>query len=264
MSSIPPEEPLNMPFLEHLLELRTRLLHIVIAVAVVLCVLMPFSYDLFSLLADPLLRFMPQGAQMIAIDVASPFFIPFKLTLVLAVTLCVPYIAYQAWAFIAPGLYQHEKNLVYPVLVSSTVLFYLGMLFAYFIVFPVIFNFMLSVTPQGVTMMTDITRYLDFVLVMFLAFGVTFEIPVATLILVRVGLVTTQTLSQQRSYIIVASFVIGAIFSPPDVVSQTLLALPMWILFELGLLIARILEKRPNTTANLPNVSPEKDESKLS
>ncbi|OUD16270.1 twin-arginine translocase subunit TatC [Thioflexithrix psekupsensis] len=229
----------SMSFVEHLVEIRNRLLQIVLVVLVILLALMPFANSLFSLLADPLLRFMPEGTQMIAIDVASPFFTPFKLTLVLAIFIAIPYIFYHVWGFVAPGLYDHEKQLMYPLLISSTLLFYLGMAFAYFVVFPLVFSFMISMTPDGVSMMTDISRYLDFVLKMFFAFGIAFEVPIATILLVRMGMVTPDELIEKRPYIIVAAFIIGMLMTPPDVISQTLLAVPIWILFEAGVFFSR-------------------------
>lgn len=234
----------NMSFVEHLVEVRNRLLQVVLAVLVVLLILMPFANALFSFLAEPLLRFMPEGTQMIAIDVASPFFTPFKLVLVLAILVCIPYILYHFWGFVAPGLYRHEKQLAYPLLVSSTALFFLGMAFAYFVVFPLVFHFMISMTPQGVAMMTDISRYLDFVLKMFFAFGIAFEVPIATILLVKMGIVTTDDLVQKRPHVIVGAFVVGMLMTPPDVISQTLLAIPVWLLFEVGVFFSRRFEAK--------------------
>jgi sec-independent protein translocase protein TatC len=225
----------EQPFISHLIELRNRLLRIVLAVAVVTLVLLPFSNFLFTSLSGPLTSHLPEGSSMIAIEVASPFLIPFKLTLVLAVFIAMPYVLYQLWAFVAPGLYQHERRLVLPLLASSTVLFYTGAVFAYFVVFPLVFAFFTSTAPTGVSVMTDISRYLDFVLTMFFAFGAAFEVPVVTVLLVWTGIVTQESLRQKRPYIIVAAFVIGGVLTPPDVISQTLLAVPVWILFELGL-----------------------------
>jgi sec-independent protein translocase protein TatC len=221
----------EQPFISHLIELRNRLLRIVLAVALITLVLMPFSNFLFTSLSGPLTSHLPEGSSMIAIEVASPFLIPFKLTLVLAVFIAMPYVLYQLWAFVAPGLYQHERRLVLPLLASSTVLFYTGAVFAYFLVFA----FFTSTAPEGVSVMTDISRYLDFVLTMFFAFGAAFEVPVVTVLLVWTGIVTQDSLRQKRPYIIVAAFIIGGVLTPPDVISQTLLAVPVWILFELGL-----------------------------
>ncbi len=225
----------EQPFITHLIELRDRLLRIVLAVAVITLALMPFSNILFTSLSGPLTAHLPEGSSMIAIEVASPFLIPFKLTLVLALFISMPYVLYQLWAFIAPGLYQHERRLVLPLLASSTVLFYTGAVFAYFVVFPLVFAFFTSTAPAGVSVMTDISRYLDFVLTLFFAFGAAFEVPVVTVLLVWTGMVTQDSLRKKRPYIIVAAFIVGGVLTPPDVISQTLLAVPVWMLFELGL-----------------------------
>ena len=224
----------GQPFISHLVELRDRLLRIVLVVAVVFLALMPFSNTLFSSLSGPLTAILPEGSSMIAIDVASPFLIPFKLTLVLAVFITMPFLLYQIWAFIAPGLYKNERRLVMPLLVSSTVLFYAGAAFAYFVVFPLVFAFFTSTAPEGVSVMTDISRYLDFVLTLFFAFGAAFEVPVVVVVLVWTGMATQESLRQKRPYIIVAAFVLGMLLTPPDIISQTLLAVPVWLLFELG------------------------------
>jgi len=244
MTDSPSQTPQGeMPFLAHLVELRDRLLKIILVVLAILLVLMPFANELFTVMANPLMRFMPEGTQMIAIDVVSPFFTPFKLALFVAVVLAVPYILYHFWAFVAPGLYDHEKHLALPLLVSSTGLFYLGMLFAYFVVFPIVFRFMISMTPEGVAMMTDISRYLEFMIKLFIAFGLAFEVPIATIIFVKVGITTPDALAQKRPYIIVGAFVIGMLMTPPDVISQTLLAVPILLLFEIGLFFSRIVAK---------------------
>lgn len=224
----------GQPFISHLVELRDRLLRIVLAVAVVFVALVPFANTLFSILSGPLMAHMPSNSSMIAIEVASPFLIPFKLTLYVAVFISIPVILYQAWSFIAPGLYRHERRLVMPLLVSSTILFYAGAAFAYFVVFPLVFQFFTSAAPDGVSVMTDISRYLDFVLTLFFAFGAAFEVPIVTVLLVWTGVATQQGLREKRPYIIVGAFVIGMLLTPPDVISQTLLAVPMWLLFELG------------------------------
>lgn len=234
----------EMPFLAHLVELRNRLLRIVLAVALVFLALFPFANDLYSMLAEPLLRHMPEGTSMIATEVASPFLTPFKLTLVLAIFVSMPVALYQLWAFVAPGLYQKERRFALPLLVTSTVLFYLGMVFAYYVVFPLVFGFFTSVAPEGVAVMTDISKYLDFVLKLFFAFGVAFEVPIATVILVWTGMTTPEALAEKRPYIVVAAFVVGMLLTPPDVVSQVLLALPMWVLFELGVLFSRTMVAR--------------------
>jgi sec-independent protein translocase protein TatC len=237
------------PFIAHLIELRERLLACIISVVVVFLGLSYFSADIYGLLAKPLLKSLPSGSSMIATDVASPFLTPFKLTFVVSIFVCMPYILYQVWAFVAPGLYKHERQLVFPLLASSSFLFYTGAAFAYFAVFPVMFAFFSAATPTGVTMMTDISRYLDFVLTTFLAFGLAFEVPLLTIMLVLVGIVTREQLVAARPYIIVGVFVIGAILTPPDIVSQCLLAVPMWLLFELGLLFSRMLSKRQQSFA---------------
>ncbi len=224
----------EQPFIYHLIELRDRLLRVVLVVAVVFLGLMPFSNTLFTALSGPLMAHMPKDSSMIAIEVASPFLIPFKLTLFLALFIAIPFVLYQLWSFVAPGLYRHERRLVFPLLVSSTVLFYAGAAFAYFVVFPLVFAFFTSTAPEGVSVMTDISRYLDFVLTLFFAFGAAFEVPVITVLLVWTGMVTQDGLREKRPYIIVGAFVIGMLLTPPDVISQTLLAVPIWLLFELG------------------------------
>jgi sec-independent protein translocase protein TatC len=224
----------EQPLIYHLIELRDRLLRVVLVVGVVFIALVPFSNTLFSLLSGPLMAHMPADSSMIAIEVASPFLIPFKLTLFLALFISIPYVLYQLWSFVAPGLYTHERRLAFPLLVSSTVLFYTGAVFAYFVVFPLVFAFFTGTAPQGVAVMTDISRYLDFVLTLFFAFGAAFEVPVLTVLLVWTGMATQESLREKRPYIIVGAFVIGMLLTPPDVISQTLLAVPVWLLFELG------------------------------
>lgn len=234
----------EQPFISHLVELRTRLLRIVSGVLLVFVALSPFSNPIYSMLAGPLTRHMPAQSSMIAIDVLSPFLTPLKFTLVLAVFITIPWILYQVWAFIAPGLYQKEKRLALPVLISSTLLFYCGMAFAYFVIMPIFFAFITSTAPEGVAVMTDINRYLDFVMTIFFAFGVAFEVPVATVILVLIGIVTPEAMAAKRPYIIVGAFVVGMLLTPPDVISQTLLAVPMWLLFEIGIFVSRLLLRR--------------------
>ena len=234
-------EDKELSFLEHLVELRSRLLKACLAVLVVLLVLLPFSRKLYATLAAPLTSILPEGSSMIAIDVASPFLTPFKLALLLALILSIPVVLYQLWAFVAPALYKKEKRLAKPLLYSSVFLFYAGCAFAYFVVFPLVFGFFTRVAPEGVTVMTDISKYLDFVMTLFLAFGITFEVPIATIILVATGMTTVEKLSKMRAYVLVGAFAMGMLLTPPDVISQTLLALPMWLLFELGLLMSRIL-----------------------
>ena len=232
---VPDLDENEQPLLFHLIELRDRLLRMVLVVAVLFVMLVPFSSTLFSMLSGPLLAHMPEDGSMIAIEVASPFLIPFKLTLFLAVFIAIPYVLYQLWSFVAPGLYRHERRLVVPLLVSSTLLFYAGAAFAYFVVFPLVFAFFTAAAPEGVSVMTDISRYLDFVLTLFFAFGAAFEVPVVTVLLVMTGMTTQKALREKRPYVIVGAFVLGMLLTPPDVISQTLLAVPVWLLFELGL-----------------------------
>ena len=245
----------EMTFVEHLVELRNRLLRVVLVVAVLLLCLMPFANQLYALLAAPLLAEMPMGSRMIATQVASPFLTPFKLALVAAILIGMPYILYQFWAFVAPGLYRHEKRLVFPLMVSSSFLFYLGMAFAYYVVFPLMFAFFQAVAPEGVEIATDISSYLDFVLKIFFAFGLAFEVPIATVVLVWTGFTTPESLLQKRPYIIVGAFVAGMLLTPPDMISQTLLALPVWGLFELGVIFARVYVRRDAGNASNASAS---------
>jgi sec-independent protein translocase protein TatC len=235
------QEDRELSFLEHLVELRSRLLKACLSVVVVLIALLPFSRHLYETLAAPMMAQLPEGSSMIAIDVASPFLTPFKLTLLISIMISIPVVLYQLWAFVAPALFKHEKRLARPLLLSSVLLFYTGCAFAYFVVFPLVFGFLTSVAPEGVSVMTDISKYLDFVMTLFLAFGITFEVPIATIILVAAGITTTAKLTSWRPYIVVGAFALGMLLTPPDVISQTLLALPMWILFEIGIIFARIL-----------------------
>ena len=232
----------EMGLLSHLIELRDRLLRMLLAVGILFLCLFPFADTIWTTLARPLLKY--GAGDMIAIDVASPFLIPFKVCLMLSIVLAAPFLLYQIWAFVAPGLYAHEKRLVSPLLISSTLLFYLGIAFAYFVVFPLVFAFFNNVAPDGVTVSTDIGRYLDFILTIFLAFGIAFEVPIATILLVAVGAMTPEGLAKKRPYFIVAAFVVGMFLTPPDIISQTLLALPMWLLFEVGIFFSRIFLKR--------------------
>jgi len=232
------------PLLSHLIEMRDRLLRVVVAVLVIFCAIFYFANDLYNLVATPLLQYMPEGTSMISTKPAGTFFTPMKLALVLSIFAAMPYILYQMWGFVAPALYQHERRLVLPLLISSTLLFYAGMAFAYFVVFPLMFSFFIAVAPEGVAVMTDISEYLDFVLKIFFAFGVAFEVPIATILLVWTGMTTPQSLAEKRPYIIVGAFVIGMLLTPPDVISQTLLALPMWLLFEAGLWSSRYFLKQ--------------------
>jgi sec-independent protein translocase protein TatC len=234
---------LSETFISHLVELRTRLLRAIIVVVVVFVCLFPFAKELYALLAQPLLASLPKGGQMIATDVTTPFFVPMKVAMMTAFLVSLPYVLYQVWAFVAPGLYSHEKRLAAPLVAVSTVLFLCGMAFAYFLVFPVVFGFISSVAPEGVAVMTDINKYLDFALTLFLAFGITFEVPVVVIVLVKMGVVSVEKLREIRSYVIVGAFVIGAIFTPPDVVSQVMLALPLWLLYEAGIVAAAIITR---------------------
>ena len=228
-------------FLSHLFELRDRLIRALIAIAVVFVCLFPWAKELYALLAQPLLDKLPLGGQMIATDVVGVFLVPMKVALMVAFLIALPYVLYQVWAFVAPGLYAHEKKLALPLVGASVLLFFVGMSFAYFLVFPTVFGFMAKVAPEGVAWMTDIEKYLSFVMTTFLAFGVTFEVPVVVIVLVRMGIVELATLREWRSYVIVGAFVIAAIFTPPDVVSQLMLAIPLCLLYELGMLLARFV-----------------------
>lgn len=239
-----PEHDEEMPLVAHLTELRSRLLHCVIAIFLVFCGLFYFAQDIYTIVSAPLRAYLPEGATMIATGVASPFLTPFKLTAWCAMFLSIPIILHQVWGFIAPGLYKQEKRIAVPLLVSSILLFYAGMAFAYFLVFPLMFHFFASVTPEGVAMMTDINEYLDFVLTLFFAFGVAFEIPVATFLVIWVGVIDIDTLKKSRPYVIVGCFVVGMVLTPPDIFSQTLLAVPMWLLFEIGMLFGGMVRKR--------------------
>ncbi|MBK1647053.1 twin-arginine translocase subunit TatC [Rhabdochromatium marinum] len=250
MSAPQPSPPLGaedggieQPFIDHLIELRDRLLRMIVAIAIAFLGLFPFANSLYTWVANPIRAQLPEGATMIATQVASPFLTPFKLALVAAVFIAMPYILYQLWAFIAPGLYRHEKRLALPLLASSIVLFYLGMTFAYFVVFPLVFGFFTSVTPEGVQQMPDIAFYLEFILKLFFAFGLAFEIPIATILLVAAGITTPANLANKRPYVIVGVFIAGMLLTPPDVISQTLLAIPMWLLYELGILFSRFFQK---------------------
>ncbi|WP_429211160.1 twin-arginine translocase subunit TatC [Aeromonas veronii] len=233
----------EQPLISHLVELRTRLLRSITAILVVFLALIYFSNNIYDFVAQPLLSQLPEGTSMIATDVATPFLTPIKLTLVVSFFVAIPYLLYQAWAFIAPGLYQHERRLIMPLVVSSALLFYAGMAFAYYVVFPLVFGFFTSTAPAGVTVATDIASYLDFVLTLFFAFGVAFEIPVATILLCWTGVTTPQNLKEKRPYVVVGVFVVGMLLTPPDVFSQTLLAIPMWGLWEIGLFFARFYVK---------------------
>ncbi|EON93340.1 Sec-independent protein translocase subunit TatC [Marinobacter lipolyticus SM19] len=234
----------EMPLIEHLLELRNRLLKMVLAVVICFAAIYPFANELYLLLSQPLRELLPVGQMMIATDITSPFFAPLKLALVLAVFAAIPVILYQLWSFVAPGLYAHEKRLAFPLLFTSVILFYLGAAFAYFVVFPLVFGFFTAIGPEGIVELPDITSYLNFVLKMFFAFGVAFEIPIATILLVLTGATTPDDLAAKRPYIVVACFVIGMLLTPPDIISQTLLAVPMWLLFELGIIFSKLAVRK--------------------
>lgn len=234
------------PLVAHLTELRDRLLKALLSVLVVFLCLFPFANEIYTFVSEPLRAILPAGSSMIATEVASPFLTPFKLTLFAALFISIPYVLFQVWSFIAPGMYRQEKRLAIPLLVSSVLLFYAGAAFAYFVVFPLVFAFFTSVGPTDVTIMTDINRYLDFVLKLFFAFGLAFEIPIVAVLLIWAGISTTESLKQKRPFIIVFCFVFGMLLTPPDVISQALLAIPMWLLFEVGVFFGRFIERRPN------------------
>ncbi len=235
----------EQPLVSHLIELRDRVLRMVLAVLAVFLILFPFANDLYTAISVPMREALPAGSTMISTKPIDPFLIPFKLSLQLSIFIAVPFILYQFWAFVAPGLYKHEKKLVLPLLVSSTLLFYLGMAFAYFVVFPLVFTFLASTAPEGIEVATDMGSYLDFVMTLFFAFGVAFEVPIATIILVWMGVTTPEKLREKRPYVVVGTFVIGMFLTPPDIISQTLLALPMWVLFELGLIFSKGFVRKP-------------------
>lgn len=254
---LPPEHnDSHMPLVAHLTELRSRLLRIVAIWLLIFLGLFYFANDLYTFLSEPLRAFLPEGTSMIATDVASPFLTPFKLALISALFLAMPFVLHQFWGFIAPGLYKHEKRIALPLLASSIILFYSGMAFAYFVVFPLVFGFFTSVAPEGVAVMTDISSYLDFVMTLFLAFGLSFEIPVATVLLVLAGAVDVARLKAIRGYVIVGCFVIGMLLTPPDVISQTLLAVPMWLLYEVGILFSGMLKPVKPEESDTRNDSP--------
>lgn len=238
------KEQHQAPLIEHLIELRSRLLRAVVAVLVIFLGLYAFANDIYIFVAQPLMALLPEGSQMIATEVASPFLAPFKLTLVTAVFIAVPYVLHQAWAFVAPGLYDNEKALAIPILASSVLLFYAGAAFAYFAVFPLLFEFFTQTGPENVTVMTDINAYLNFVLKLFFAFGVAFEIPIATFLLIASGATTVENLSKKRPYVVLGCFVVGMLLTPPDVISQSLLAIPMYLLYEVGLLFGRLARRK--------------------
>jgi sec-independent protein translocase protein TatC len=240
------DETLNQksePFVSHLVELRNRMMWALGSVLILFFALVPFATDLYEWFAKPLISNLPQGGTMISTEPHGPFFIPFKFAFATAFALAIPMVLYQVWAFVAPGLYQNEKNIALPLVVSSTLLFYLGIMFAYYVVFPIIFKFFIGMAPEGVAVMTDISAYMSFALKLFFAFGVAFEVPVATVLLARMGVVSTQSMARQRPYIILGAFVVGMLMTPPDIFSQVLLAVPVCLLFEIGLFFARKFER---------------------
>ncbi|NQZ94808.1 MAG: twin-arginine translocase subunit TatC [Moritella sp.] len=240
-------DPNTQPLITHLIELRDRLLRASAAIILIFISLVYFANDIYQLVSAPLIAQLPAGTTMIATDVATPFFTPIKLTLVASSFIAIPWVLYQVWGFIAPGLYKHEKKLIAPLVISSAFLFYLGVAFSYFVVFPLAFQFFASAAPEGVTFAPDISSYLDFVLKIFFAFGLAFEIPIATLVLCWTGATTPESLRKKRPYIVVAAFIMGMLLTPPDIISQTLLAIPMLLLFELGLLFSRFYVKQDET-----------------
>ena len=244
--SEPIDQPL--PLVAHLTELRDKLLRAMLAVLIMFICLFPFANEIYAFVSEPLRAILPAGATMIATEVASPFLTPFKLTLVAAIFLAMPYVLYQIWSFIAPGMYKHERRLAIPLLASSIMLFYAGAAFAYFLVFPLIFAFFTSVAPEDITIMTDINSYLDFVLKLFFAFGLAFEIPIAAVLLIWAGITTPEELAKKRPYIIVGCFIFGMLLTPPDIISQSLLAIPMWLLFEIGVLCGRFVQRNDADT----------------
>ncbi len=229
----------EQPLIKHLFELRTTALRCIISIILITIILLPFANQIYSFIATPLIAKLPEGSSMIATEVASPFFAPFKLTLFCGIFFSIPYILYQTWSFIAPGLYINEKKLILPLLVSSSLLFYLGIFFAYYVVFPILFAFLTTTAPSNITVMTDINHYLDFILKLFFAFGVSFEIPIATILLIKSNFITIEKLSSNRPYIILFAFFVGMLLTPPDVISQILLAIPIWVLFEIGLVLGK-------------------------
>ncbi len=242
-SALPPNDQ-EMTLVQHLLDLKSSLTRGILLIIVLFFVLFPFANDIYLYISEPLTRYLPEGTSMIATGVASPFLTPFKLSFILAIYLAMPYVLYQIWRFIAPALYSHEKQLIAPILFFSSFLFYAGGLFAYYVVFPLVFGFLSQAAPEGVTIATDISLYLDFVIKMFFAFGIAFEVPIVTVLLILTGMTTAKKLSHSRPYIIVGAFIIGMLLTPPDLISQTLLAVPMWLLFEVGLLVGAYVMKR--------------------
>ena len=234
----------EMTFVQHLVELRDILLRSVIAILVIFISLFPFANEVYSFIAAPIINVLPQGSNLIAIGVISPFLTPLKMALIMAVYLAMPYLLYQVWKFIAPALYKHERQMIVPLVVSSTILFYAGLLFSFYIVFPVIFGFLSSIGPSIVDFTPDIQYYLDFVLKVSFAFGIAFEVPIATILLIMFGITSIETLKKNRPYVVIGAFVLGMLLTPPDIISQTLIAIPMWLLFEAGLIFAPLFVRK--------------------
>lgn len=257
-SQAPPEtdEPLEeASLISHLIELRSRLVKATVAVLIIFVCLVPFAQQIFTMVADPLMAKLPEGSTMIATQVASPFLTPFKTTLFVALFFAMPVVIYQVWSFVAPGLYRREKRFAIPMVMSSIVLFYCGIAFAYWVVFPLMFAFFSSVTPDGVAMMTDINSYLDFILTIFFAFGIAFEVPIATVMLIATGLTSVESLKRKRPYVFLGAFILGMLLTPPDVISQTLLAVPIYVLYEAGIVMSRLVLK-PKADANVVGDKP--------
>ncbi|MDG2395427.1 twin-arginine translocase subunit TatC [Candidatus Thioglobus sp.] len=240
--------PKEMTFVQHLVELRDVLLRSVVAILVIFISLFPFANEVYSFIAAPIISVLPQGSNIIAIGVISPFLTPLKMALIIAVYLAMPYLLYQIWKFIAPALYIHEKQMIVPLVISSTILFYAGLLFSFYIVFPVIFGFLSSIGPSIVDFTPDIQYYLDFVLKVSFAFGVAFEVPIATILLIMFGVTTVENLKKNRPYVVIGAFVLGMLLTPPDIISQTLIAIPMWLLFEAGLIFAPLFTRKENNS----------------
>ncbi|MDX1352009.1 MAG: twin-arginine translocase subunit TatC [Thiomicrorhabdus sp.] len=257
-AALPPDDK-EMTLVQHLLDLKASLTRGILAIIVFFIILFPFANDIYTYISEPLTRYLPEGTSMIATAVASPFLTPFKLSFVLAIYLAMPFLLYQVWRFIAPALYKHERQLVAPLLFFSSFLFYAGGLFAYYVVFPLVFGFLSQSAPEGVTIATDIALYLDFVIKMFFAFGMAFEVPILTILLILTGMTKPEKLSHARPYIVVGAFVIGMLLTPPDIISQTLLAVPMWLLFELGLVIGAMIVKRRKKTEDDDDTPPEEN-----
>lgn len=260
-SALPPNDK-EMTLVQHLLDLKTSLTRGILAIIVFFLVLFPFANEIYVYISEPLTRYLPTDTSMIATGVASPFLTPFKLSFVLAIYLAMPFLLYQLWRFIAPALYTHEKQLVAPILFFSSFLFYAGGAFAYYVVFPLVFGFLSTAAPEGVTVATDIAAYLDFVIKMFFAFGMAFEVPIVTVLLILTGMTRPEKLSHARPYIIVGAFIIGMLLTPPDIISQTLLAVPMWLLFELGLIVGAYVLKKRGQEENNPEPPEEASSSK--